>query len=131
MEDKTKLVMQEELTIKHLAPYLDTDLSIYVYGMTRFEDYITKMERLNNDNQIYFSHEWNDISNNQDYFKPILRPLSSLTESELKLFTVNFRMYYQRKDFDYGMMLVSDFEIANELHLDYRGLIGRGLAIEK
>jgi hypothetical protein len=62
--------------------------------------------------------------------KPILRTLESLTKDELDEFSVNFRMYYQRDDFDVNLMIVKDYNLALELNLDLFGLIESGLAID-
>ena len=62
---------------------------------------------------------------------PILRPLESLTAEELKLFSSNFRMYYQREDLNVDLMIVKDYNLALSLHLDLFGLIEAGLAANK
>lgn len=64
-------------------------------------------------------------------FKPLLKPLKSLTPEELSQFSICFRLWYDKDDFDYRQMMYSDIEICHKLHVDYRDLIGNGLAIEK
>ena len=61
------------------------------------------------------------------YVKPYLRPMSSMTEEEKSEFYGTFdptieEPYYRAK--------ASSFDCLNAHHLDYRGLIEKGLAIE-
>ena len=55
-------------------------------------------------------------------FKPYLRPLSSMTEEENK----EYKNCYQSDDTTTATLLVDFY---NKKHLDYRGLIEKGLAI--
>lgn len=63
--------------------------------------------------------------------KPYLRPLSSMTEEELK----TYHSYCECDDGDFtGKILYFDtiesFDYLTSIHIDYRGLIPMGLAIE-
>lgn len=69
-----------KLDIKHLAPYLPYGITLYVFGQTKLADYIVEAQRLTSDGSIYFAHDYNFISGNEDYFKPILRLLTDLTK---------------------------------------------------
>ena len=62
--------------------------------------------------------------------KLILHPLEDLKKEQLSNFSVNFRMWYNKKNFNYNLMIYSDIELCHKLHVDYRNLIGRGLAID-
>lgn len=66
-------------------------------------------------------------SPNVEDIKPYLRPMSSMTEKEEKIF-----LKLARGIFITGTLInfptLEDF--LNKNHLDYRGLIGKGLAIE-
>ena len=85
---------------------------------------------------IVFEHIYNDTDSIQDinawvmffgeeyvdatYFRPILRPMSSMTGEERQ---------------EYGLVLcdelsVNQYDWLNAHHFDYRGLIEKGLAIE-
>lgn len=58
--------------------------------------------------------------------KPYLRPMSSMTEDENKRFDdILTKMYYHEKS---TLGDISDY--LNSIHVDYRGLIEKGLAIE-
>lgn len=67
-------------------------------------------------------------------FKPCLRPMSSMTEEELKEFRACSCVYDLHPDFHPMMCNIANelnmFDWLNEHHFDYRGLIKRGLALE-
>ena len=64
------------------------------------------------------------------YIKPYLRPMSSMTEDE------KFTYYHRVHDVGRSVDVIDEDEVAlhmewlNEHHFDYRGLIGKGLALE-
>ena len=63
---------------------------------------------------------------NYIHIKPYLRPMSSMTETEIDEFT-QFDVYAN------GEYIMSNYEMIdwlNKYHFDYRGLIEKGLAIE-
>lgn len=60
------------------------------------------------------------------YIQPYLRPISSMTEEEVDIFT-QFDVY---ADGEYVMPNYEAIDWLNAHHFDYRGLIERGLAIE-
>lgn len=64
-------------------------------------------------------------------FEPILKPIKSLTAEELSQFSICFRLWYDKDNFDYKQMIYSDIEMCHNLHVDYRGLIESGLAVDK
>ena len=59
-----------------------------------------------------------------EYIKPYLRPMSSMTEEEINEFT-SFDIYE-----DGILSFPTALDYLNAHHLDYRGLIEKGLAIE-
>lgn len=66
-----------------------------------------------------------------DEVKPYLRPMSSMTEEELK----TYHSYCECDDGDFtGEILyfntIESFDYLTSIHIDYRGLIPMGLAIE-
>jgi hypothetical protein len=70
-------------------------------------------------------------NNGQLRYKPYLRPMSSMTEEELK----TYHSYCECDDGDFtGETLYFDtiesFDYLASIHIDYRGLIPMGLAIE-
>ena len=74
-------------------------------------------------NQLYFEElDWKEHDGfiGVKYCKPCLFPLSSMTEEQQLFYStdLNYMPYYQRVDW------------FNENHLDYRGLISMGLAID-
>lgn len=72
--------MNNQELLECIAPYLPYGLKVQVYGQTVWETYETDIEHINTNGEVYFSHEWNDINNNE-YFKFALRPLSDLIKS--------------------------------------------------
>lgn len=62
---------------------------------------------------------------------PKLIPLHSLTQDQLVHFSICFRLWYDKPNFDYKLMIYQDIETCHKLHVDYRGLIEKGLAIKK
>lgn len=63
--------------------------------------------------------------------KPKLIPLHSLTPDQLVHFSICFRLWYDKPNFDYKLMIYQDIETCHKLHVDYRGLIEKELAIVK
>lgn len=78
-------------------------------------------------NNIYLEH----IINGDADIKPYLRPLSSMTEEER---TEYFLLKHRDNDRDDNIILVDEASMLidwlNKHYFDYRGLIGKGLAIE-
>ena len=69
-----------------------------------------------------------------EFIKPYLRPMSSMTEEELKEYHKTF-FYHERYDNEHktGQNCSITFETydwLNSHHFDYRGLIKKGLALE-
>ena len=76
-----------------------------------------------------------DLLHSEDDFKPYLRPMSSMTEKESK----EYRMFidYSYNDFTsestpcvYVDKIENYIDWLNEHQFDFRGLIGKGLALE-
>lgn len=74
----------------------------------------------------------NDLEKIEDC-KPYLRPMSSMTEEELKEFRACHCVYDLHPDFQPMMCNIANelnmFNWLNEHHFDYRGLIEKSLAI--
>ena len=75
----------------------------------------------------------NELLYNTEYYdyKPYLRPMSSMTEEEIK----TYHSYCECNDGDFtGEILYFDtiksFDYLTSIHIDYRGLIPMGLALE-
>jgi len=149
-----------KLELKHLASYLPYGLKVYVYGQTIFDNHICELKWLDASNQAFFDGDWNNISENSEYFKPILRPLSDLTkEIEVngeKFVPIEFFEISddenKNKEYDYGnIKLIRSLESLSknafvndisylpygvveklyEWHFDIYGLIENNLAIDK
>lgn len=61
--------------------------------------------------------------------KPYLRPMSSITEEEKKIYN-NFFISKEIDNFDFDIPNYDTIDWLNAHHFDYRGLIPMGLAIE-
>lgn len=83
------------------------------------DDIITK---INFDTKEVFS-DWLSEYSSIDDVKPYLRPMSSMTKEEKEEYDKTF-------DWDYSIQ-GTPFDWLNEHHFDYRGLIEKGLALEK
>ena len=69
------------------------------------------------DNWVFYNEKYSICSND---FKPYLRPMSSMTEEENKKLDEIWLKQTIKEGADY----------LNSIHVDYRGLIEKGLAIE-
>ena len=61
--------------------------------------------------------------------KPYLRPISSMTEEEKKIYG-DLSLSIEVDDFDYDIPNYDTIDWFNAHHFDYRGLINKGLALE-
>jgi hypothetical protein len=61
--------------------------------------------------------------------KPYLRPMSSMTEEEKKIYS-NFFISKEIDNFDFDIPNYDTIDWLNAHHFDYRGLIEKGLALE-
>jgi hypothetical protein len=119
----------EKLKIEEIVGYLPFGLKILFVGNRM-------VDRLSRNDIVTLKEIQEGIicvngykTNNKSYL-PILYPLSELNNQQLTLFSVNFRMWYNKENFDFNLMIYSDIELCHKLHIDYRNLIGRGLAID-
>jgi hypothetical protein len=75
-----------------------------------------------------------DLFHSEDDFKPYLRPMSSMTEKEKK--ERDFYCGYKPYDENIGESYLTEYDMPDyidflyEHHLDFRGLIPMGLALE-
>jgi hypothetical protein len=75
-----------------------------------------------------------DLLHSEDDFKPYLRPMSSMTEKEKK--EHDFYCGYKPYDENIGESYLTEYDMPDymdflyEHHLDFRGLIPMGLALE-
>lgn len=111
-----------KLESKYLTPYLS-------YGLKgKVDDYeIVKLIGIHHFN-LNYGKPFNVIDGLENWsttnFKPILSPLSDLTEDILGNFSYGFEIE------NYKNMLYKDVEKLLELHFDVFGLIEKGLAID-
>ena len=73
----------------------------------------------------------NNVFYDIEYIKPYLRPMSSMTEEEKS----TYLSHCECDDGDYtGEIIyfntIESFDYLNQIHIDYRNLIPRGIAIE-
>lgn len=71
---------------------------------------------------IFFGDEYIDAT----YFRPILRPMSSMTNEETDIFNSDFGGIED----SYNSIEIKRIDWLNANHFDYRNLIEKGLAIE-
>ena len=63
-------------------------------------------------------------------FKPYLRPMSSMTKEEKKEYDLKYDLGYAEAYNEEVFCATSMIDFFNAHHLDYRGLIPKGLALE-
>ena len=120
-----------KLELQHLACYLPYGLDFItqsgkVFKSQTKDDFEIRIFKGNspNGNKQYHSLTLGKI--NRGEFKPLLRPLSDLDDSQLKSF--NFVSFAKAGDIDF---VSYDFmKYAFENHFDVFGLIDKGLAID-
>ena len=62
--------------------------------------------------------------------KPYLRPMSSMTEEEKKIYKTKQTVIFDFKNIKHYIDNYNSLDYLNSIHIDYRGLIPRGLALE-
>lgn len=106
----------KKLLLKDLSARLPYDVKVHIID----DDDCIMVCKLDNET-INFVGSW-DI-------KPYLRPMFSMTEEEKKTVKSYIALFQKGVGFyDEGATFLTDFY--NEHHLDYRGLIEKGLALE-
>jgi len=131
------------LKLEHYGPESRRQITCTLLGVDIFvNDALQKCE-----NPVLFDMKGNPFRCPVSYIKPYLRPMSSMTEEELKelnekygniaYFFIQEPPYYhglQAQHSDIGSIEISEFseiyDWMNAHHLDYRGLIPKGLALE-
>lgn len=116
--------MDKILLLKDLCPRLPYGIKCDHFGKIK-----TVLGVFNDIIQVGY-----DINDYEDTciedIKPYLRPMSSMTEDE------KFTYYHRVHDVGRSVDVIDEDEVAlhmewlNEHHFDYRGLIGKGLALE-
>ena len=115
---------EKNLLLKDLCARLPYGVKVFIQDTTGKHSTITE--------RIFDTYVLQFLSNNNILIKPYLRPMSSMTEeeySELK----KISSYYGFAPFEYIHDWAPNYEMTDWLnahHFDYRGLIGKGLALE-
>ena len=113
----------KELLLKDLCARLPYGVKCYEADVEYTFDIIGTTS---NNKEFVFSDGY---ERNLEQIKPYLRPMSSMTEEEKMIqrskmryegYFVNHVYYHTLEEFDY----------LNSIHVDYRGLIEKGLALE-
>ena len=120
----------EKLELKHLAPYLPYGLKCIFLNETELRsiDFLTRRCSFTNGMSCPVNHE------GSHYFQPILRPLSDLKGSGLKLSSYTMQQTSNLTvGLEWGIFSTSpytDLVILFENHFDVFGLIESGLAVD-
>ena len=123
----------KELLLKDLCARLPYGVKCHFkYGSA--EDDVT-LSCIDND-VARFEYGWYGsfhVSIDADYIKPYLRPMSSMTEEELKEFydveCMDAKVGYIKPTWNWHFT-TNGIDWLNVHHFDYRGLIKKGLALE-
>jgi hypothetical protein len=127
--------MTEKLELKHLSPYLP-------YGLKLFYTHTKKIGQVSNIYTIGEGYDNDDIKISIDYtdgehiwmYKPILRPLSDLTEEieegKPMFFPSHQLIKHIEQQQDIFNCSYSEIDYLIRNHFDVFGLIEKGLAID-
>ena len=132
----------EKIELKHLAPYLPYGLKM-TWSDGKINVLNPELDEIDySENEVNLTLVLFIINKGHNDIKPILRPLSDLTEEithKGKTFIPAARMithgfhnsfWYEIDKFDYRYLYAMDFEKLLEWHFDVFGLIDAGLAID-
>lgn len=121
-----------KLELKHLAPYLPYGLKIDTSKLENGCSIMTMCDKVGLSN-ISIS----DVIDKHPYTKPILRPLSDLTNriNPVQHHTYLDGLVYSKIEFvekaiHNETLFLCDYNYLMEYHFDVFGLIGKGLAID-
>ena len=119
----------KELLLKDICARLNTKLVCSIYrmddqGIGYRNEILYGYCNIDGWNEFYFGEDCGISIDDVSKIKPYIRPMSSMTEEE--------KLMYE------GLMIGTDsisymldvIDWLNEHHFDYRGLIGKGLAID-
>ena len=114
---------ERQLLLKDLSARLPYNPIVRIHDLDVTDD----------DNYIYATY-LDSMMSYSIRLKPYLRPMSSMTEEEEKEYRKTMDKYISNSD-DFSKYTeyswtIETFDFLNAHHLDYRGLISMGLAIE-
>ncbi len=129
---------EKDLLLKDLCARLSYGVKISVQSWDEEEqEYVDKVDVLysvNRDEYIKSTNEDYDFS--LEDIKPYLLPLSNMTEEQKEEFNARtFEIMFgelvckKNDEMGYGKIMEFDLDFYNKHHLDWRGLIPKGLAI--
>lgn len=124
----TKIMTQEDkqLLLKDLSARLPYDVKCKVNFDDGTSD-VMKLSQFPDGLGIWGFYE-DGCCGRTDNFKPYLRPMSSMTEEEQQEY---YDLTHQEGDDVWAKCLFDKMvDFCNKRHLDYRGLIEKGLALE-
>lgn len=126
---------EKQLLLKDLSARLTYGVKVQVCGI---EDYNPILKGIIGDECfVQFDYILNPVKNGDstynivlDKVKPYLRPISSMTEDEKKIYMSKQSVIF---DFKGNKLYVDNYhslDYLNSIHVDYRGLIEKRLALE-
>jgi len=110
---------EKELLLADLSARLPYGVKVFIQDNTGKYSTITE--------KILDTYVLRFINNNNILIKPYLRPMSSMTKEERDKLGIINCMYVSSHD--YGVFYQSQ-DFLNSIHVDYRCLIEKGLALE-
>lgn len=121
---------QKDLLLKDLCARLPYGVNCKIYHKYRYYD--MKLSGVF-DNEAYFTDDNGSLYIDYENVKPYLFPLSSMSEEQKEEFNMqSLKLQLQVIDDEIMYEKATEFEVDfyNKHHLDWRGLIPMGLAID-
>ena len=121
----------KELRLKDLCTRLNTKLVCAIYrtddqGIGYRNEILYGYCNIDGWNEFYFGEDCGISINDISKIKPYLFPLSSMTEEKNK----EYQHITERWMYDSSYSISDSTDWLNAHHIDYRGLIEKGLAID-
>lgn len=118
---------EKELLLKDLCARLPYEVKVHIKGEYKTPRKVYTVYR--EDKTITYFKGLDCFEENIENVKPYLRPMSSMTEKEKKIYN-NFFISKEIDNFDFDIPNYDTIDWLNAHHFDYRGLIEKGLALE-
>ena len=111
--------------VQHSDPFVDSENN-YTGEYDHIDGWLHDVELLDDGTTSIIGNDGYNHICDIEHTKPYLRPMSSMTEDEIDKFT----SFDLEADIYYYILNFEAIDYLNSIHVDYRGLIGKELALE-